>query len=91
MQRWVQFCKGFKDLAIGLSLLALVSVIGYAVYCVAPPIGRAIDRSHNADEITCGAKLKSAEYDFTLGFEAKSTNVKNRPTAGTADGHWEKK
>ena len=73
MRRWIEFC--------------LVVVLGYAVYCIAPSVGRAIDRSHDADEITCGAKLKAADYEFSLGFEAKSTNVKDRPTAGTVDGH----
>lgn len=87
MRRWIQFCKGFRDFAIGLSLLMLTSAVGYATLCIAPAVERAIDRSHDADEITCGVKIKSSDSEFMLGFEAKSTNVKDRPTAGTVDGH----
>ena len=81
MTRWVEFCKG-------AALLAIAAVLFSAAVCIVPAIGRAIDRSSDANEINCGAQYNTESAGLRIGFTATNTaNAKGHPAAGTVDDH----
>ncbi len=73
------------EVAKALGILMITGALAYAIFVIAPSIGRAIDKVP-ADEITCGIEYNEKEHIFTTGIHAKSTNAKSRPTLDSSDG-----